>query len=541
MVFMRHLFSSPSKTTHMRYLGYVGLVLLSGCAVKPEAISQAEYINRAKADISTIHARYVPATKPVTLSEAIARGLKYNFDAEMAKMEINLQQKQANLALYQLMPKLAADAGYNWRNNYNAAASVDVVTGQPSLTPSYSEERIHTTADLSFSWNLLDAGISYFQAKQQGYRALVAVERRRKAIEGIIKTIQQAYLKAVTAERVLPLLDPLLVRAEKALDASRASTADNLQPAMQALDFQQNMLQVIGQIRRMRTELSAAKLQLAALINVPDVENLKLADTDTAFNPVVKKVDIRKLEEMSLAMRPELREAMYQEKIDRQDVYKEMVKMMPGVGVLASLNTDSNRYLYNNNWSQVGINATWNLLNVIQGPQAISAARTSAAITRTRRLALGVAVMTQVNLSYVEYFATLDDYKTANDIHMVQQKIRKASIDATNANIQSEAESVRRDLAAMVALLQREQAISQAHSSLINLYSAVGADLVPPNADLDELPAMTANINRAIAGWWAGKLPEPVSMAPATVMKQAPAKAVWAKFVPVYPTEKGYK
>ena len=51
--------------------------------------------------------------------------------------------------------------------------------------------------------------MSYFQARQQGYRALVAVERRRKVIDGIVKGVQDAFWKAAIADRLLPRLDPV--------------------------------------------------------------------------------------------------------------------------------------------------------------------------------------------------------------------------------------------------------------------------------------------------------------------------------------------
>src|SRR6185312_2595042 len=98
-----------------------------------------------------------------------------------------LQERQIDLAMAQMLPRLAASAGYNWRNRPNAAESINVVTRQPSLFFSYSEEPEHASASLYFSWNALDVGVGFFQARQQGYRALVAVERRRRVINNIIK------------------------------------------------------------------------------------------------------------------------------------------------------------------------------------------------------------------------------------------------------------------------------------------------------------------------------------------------------------------
>ena len=454
--------------------------LLGACTMTPQPITQAEHFERAQQDYKALYANYAPLTEPLTLSNAIARSLKYNYDAQLAKTEMTLQERQLDLAMAQMLPRVAANAGYNWRSNDNAAESVSELTKQQSLQYSFSEEPIHSTAGLELSWNMLDLGVSYFQAKQQGYRTFVAVERRRKVIDGIVKGVQEAYWKAVAADRLLPRLNPLLADAERILAASREASAKKLEPPLQALDFQQNMLQVIGQLKHMQTDLNSARVQLAALIAVPIDAPFTLAGMDVALQPPAGPVDPRKLEALGLALRPELREEAYQEKIDQQDVYKEMIKMMPGIGLLGSINYDTNKYLFNPSWGQLGAQVTFNLVNLIEGPKAIEAAETSVEVSHTRRLALSVAVLTQINLSYQEYLAASADLGIAKQSDDVEQQIHVASNNASAAKTQSDADRVRRELATMVAELGYDRSIAQVHTALVNLYTAVGVDLVPP-------------------------------------------------------------
>lgn len=53
------------------------------------------------------------------------------------------------------------------RNNDLASSSRSVLTGRQSLEPSTSQDRRRATADLTASWNVLDFGVSYYQAQQQ--------------------------------------------------------------------------------------------------------------------------------------------------------------------------------------------------------------------------------------------------------------------------------------------------------------------------------------------------------------------------------------
>jgi len=281
------------------------------------------------------------------------------------------------------------------------------------------------------------------------------------------------------------------------------------------------MLSVVGQLEHMRTDLNTARVQLASLINVPSDTPIQFAPMDLDMAAPTSRIDPQKLEALGLAMRPELREEAYQEKIDQQDVYKEIVKMLPGVGILGSLNYDSNRYLYNPNWAQLGVNATFNLVNLIEGPKAIAAAKTSVEVSYQRRLALSVAVLTQVNLSYQDYLASAQDLDIAKQIDEVEQKIRVASANASRAQEESEADRVRRELASMVSEFTYDRAIAQVHTALTNLYTSVGVDLVPPNAETDDLPTLSRRVKSAIAGWEAGQLPELAMAMPAPAAAQA--------------------
>jgi outer membrane protein TolC len=505
----------PAASLRVAGLTLLSAAVLSACAIKPEPITQAEHFQRAQDDYKTLYSTYVPLTHPLTLSDAISRALKYNYNARLAKTEQTLQDRQLDLAMAQMLPRLAANAGYTWRNNDNAAESVSEITRQRSLEYSFSEQPSHATASLELSWNLLDLGVSYFQAKQQGFRTYAAVERRRKVIDDIVKSTQEAYWKAVAADRLLPRLKPLLAEADKMLENSREASRQKLVPQLQGLDYQQNMLSVVGQLRRMQTDLNTARVQLASLIDVPTDVPIEFAPMDLDYATSATQVDPRKLEALGLAMRPELREEAYQEKIDQQDVYKEIVKMMPGVGVLGSLNYDSNKYLYNPNWAQLGVNATFNLVNLIEGPKAISAAKASVEVSRQRRLALSVAVLTQINLSYQEYLAAVEDLDIAKQINDVEQQIRVASANEAQAQAESEADRIRRDLASMVAEFSYDRTIAQVHTALTNLYTSVGVDLVPPSADTDDLGKLSERVKAAIAGWEAGQLPDVAMALPA--------------------------
>ena len=512
-------------TTVVSLLASMATLLVADCGtLMPKPMSLEENVTRARADRKVIEAKYVPLNGPLSLSEAIARSLKYNYDAQLAKTEITMQEKQIDLALAQMLPRLAAGAGYDARTTYNAAQSIDVFTQQQSLTYSYSQQPQFTTADLTLTWNALDLGLSYFQARQQTFRALIAVERRRKVIDNIVRSTATAYWRAVTASQLLPRIEPMLKTARETLTASRAVSAQNLQAPLALLDFQQNMVIVLSELERIRNDLTAAHIELATLINVPSDARLTFSsalaqDVEPQFG-----LNNHQLENIGLILRPELRIEAYQKKIDQQDVYKEILKMLPGIGMIGGFNYNSNTLLYTNTWGEIGIRATFNLFNMIQGPRAIAVAKQAVDLAEERRIALSVAILSQINLAVQEYANSLDTLKTAKDVDQVGVQIGRVADSVSMAGAQSETDRIRRQLTVLTTRIARDRAQVRVLSSLATIYSATGMDLVPAGAELQDLPALTAQVDQAIARWQAGQLPElPAAAAPAAAAPVAAA------------------
>jgi hypothetical protein len=118
-----------------------------------------------------------------------------------------------------------------------------------------------------------------------------------------------------------------------------------------------------------------------------------------------------------------------------------------------------------------------------------------------------VALLSQINLSVQEYTNALETYKTAEQIDGVGQQISRVADNVTLAGAQSEADRIRRQLTVLTTRVNRDKALARVHTSLAGIYSAVGNDLVPAGAELDDLPALTRLVEQTIQGWQVGNLP----------------------------------
>ena len=152
---------------------------ISGCAVTSQPIERSASEQRAQSDLHSMFKDQEPLSGPLTLHEAMARAVKYNLEGRLKVMEEALAQRQVDLATFDMLPRMALSAGYAGRDNISASSSESVQTGTQSLEPSTSQDRNRQVADLTMVWNVLDFGVSYISAKQQGDQRLIVQERRR--------------------------------------------------------------------------------------------------------------------------------------------------------------------------------------------------------------------------------------------------------------------------------------------------------------------------------------------------------------------------
>ncbi|RTK95916.1 MAG: TolC family protein [Lysobacterales bacterium] len=508
----------------------LALALTAGCTIRPEPLSDDEHRARVAEDRKAIASEFVPVSAPLTLPEAIARALKYNYENRLALMESVLQDRQLSVANFAMLPRLAVNAGYSARDNDLASVSQDVYPERHPRENNYqtSNDRAHHFADLTFTWNLLDFGVGYYQARQQADRVLVARERRRKVVNNIVKEVTAAYWRAATAERLLPQVRPVLARAEQALRASRSIEQDQLQPLIPTLEYRRNLLQVVGQLRKLAADLEVSKAQLAGLINVPAGAPLPIAvPTRSEALPGAMQASLEQLETVGLHYRPDLREEAYQARIDRLGVRKEMIRLLPGLSLLGSTSYDSNSYLLNRTWAEAGVRATWNLVNLAAGPSTIDAAEAQVEVDLWRRRALSIAAIVQINVAWQQYRRALDGYDSADALNDIEGKLLRAVANAETAEAQSGFDRIRRELSALSAQLDRDRALAELYAALANVYVSVGIDPYDGPIDGVELPEMTRTVAANLALWRAGRLPEAALKAAteAAVPPAAPATA----------------
>lgn len=478
---------------------------ISGCAVTSQPIERSVSEQRAQSDLQSMFKDQEPLSGPLTLHEAMARAVKYNLEGRLKVMEEALAQRQVDLATFDMLPRMALSAGYAGRDNISASSSESVQTGTESLEPSTSQDRNRRVADLTMVWNVLDFGVSYISAKQQGDQRLIVQERRRKVVHTITQDVRSAYWRAVAADRLLTQIDSLMARVDQARSNSQRLSEQRIGDPIQALSYQRALIEATRQLEEQRRALSLAKTELATLINLPMGSDLSLAASSDYPVPELK-VDLDRLSQEALANRPELREQDYQARISAAETRKAMLRLLPGLEFSAGGHYDSNSFLVNQSWADYGVKVTWNLFNVLSAPASIDVAKAGQEVADARRQAMSMAVLAQLYVANANFNEAQRQFQTSQQLAELDSQIADQMRNRYKAQGIGELELIQGELNALQADLRRDLAYAELRNSYGQLFASVGLDPLPGTLPSTQLQDIAKALADSESRWQQGQL-----------------------------------
>jgi outer membrane protein TolC len=473
-------------------------LLLGACsAMKPHVYTEEENRQRIVRDQAQMYADQEPVTAPITFYEAAARALKYNLDYRLKLMESALSSDLRDVSSHEMLPRLVASAGYAGRNNDSGGTSIGIQDREESLRASTSEERYRELYGLGLSWSLLDFGVAYYRTQQKSDQILMAEERRRKVAQNVLQDVRNAYWRAVGAQRLMPQVDRLLVRTHQALLSAREAESKGLLPRQEVLAYQRALLDSIYLLTVRRQDLEFAQAELSALMSLPPGSKLVLADQAEQPLPELKQ-DINRLEQLSLENRPEIMEEWYRKRVNENDLKIAKAQLWPNVSLDFGYKYDSNKFLYNSHWTETGLQVSLNLLRLLQLPSLNNATESQAKTDDMRRVALSMAILTQVRVGTLRYQLARQEVEFADQSLRVDQSLLDYAQAARNTSYGSELELIRAEGRYLLSRYQREAAYSSAQAAWGRLYNSIGLDILPEQIEKHDIPTLAREIQRTL-------------------------------------------
>lgn len=479
----------------------MGVALLTGCAsIQPVPLTQAA-MNPA-ADRQALRKDVEPITAPLTLDEAMARALKYNAERRARMMEEALALGQLDVAQFDMLPRLMAQAGYSWRNNDRTSQSRNPITGDVSTIGFISSDRERINQGLEFSWSLLDIGMGYYGSRQQADRVLIASEKRRKSMHLLMQDVRTAFWRAASAQLLRDDVTKTIALAEEALADARKAEAERVRNPLDALRYQRQLQENLRLLESISQELSSAQVELAALINAPIGQPIPIAEgTVKNIGTQALDVPVQRLEETALTHNPDLREQSYNSRIAREEVRRTLVRLFPNLSLNYAIKYDSDRYLVNNNWQEAGLQLSFNLFNLATGPTQVKLAEAGVALADQRRVATHLAVITQLHLARLNLANARGQFERADAIYATDSKIAEISRNRQAAQAQSKLDMVSNETAAILSLLRRYQALALVQTAESRLLATLGLEPEIGSTGQLSLKELTEQLRRSPPAW----------------------------------------
>lgn len=491
----------------------IAVALLAGCSVVPKSHEMSDVLAAVDQgrQVLSLQEQEQTIIGVITLQEAMARALTYNRERRVQAMEAAIASTDLDMATFDMLPALAASAGYRKRSNLSPAASgaYDEATNQVDFVDAYSvsADTAGVTGDVTLSWNALDFGLSYVRAQQNADRVLIARERERRAVHNLILDVRYQYWRAASAQSLLQRVEPMLQRVQSALKDSRTAETKRLQNPIDALTYQRELLEARRTLEAIQRDLQDARTSLATLMGLTPGTTFRVADIATSGYEVLDvRIDIDSLEVSALARRPELMEARYNNRISAQEARATLLRLMPNINIRYGRNYDDSPYLYFNEWSQLGVNLSANLLNVFKIPSTQRWGNNAEAVSKERELAVMASVMAQVHLSSIAYQQSREEFTTATEYYSVVNRIAEQLRMKRQANASSELNLIREELNELVAQLRRDVAYAQLQASYGRIFSTAGLDPLPEHIEDTSLVALGEALHRQFERWKHGEI-----------------------------------
>lgn len=476
-------------------------LFLAGCgSLAPVPFKADEISERAAQDRLQMYADQEPINGPLTFHEAAARALKYNLDYRLKLMESALSRSLHDVSSHEMLPRLVAGAGYVYRSNESGGSSIGIIDREESLRPSTSQERERTLANLSFSWNALDFGVSYYRAQQKADQVLMAEERRRKVVQNVLQDVRNSYWRALGAQKLIGRVDSLLERVNTALANAKEVEKKGLMPRAQVLSYQRALLDAVSLLTLRRQDLELARAELNALMSVAPGATVTLADEKEFALPGLP-ANIEALELMAMEKRPEIMEEWYRKRVTENDIKAAKAMLWPNISIDLGPQYDSNRFNYHSSWVDAGVRVSWNILRLTQLPALQRAHEHQNKTDDMRRMALSMAVLTQVRVGVQRYGLSLAELKFAEESLRVDQSLFDYAKAASQSRFDSELEVIRSEARALLAEYQRYAAYSNAQAAWGRVYNSVGLDVLPETIDGHDVKTLASALENTMSQW----------------------------------------
>ena len=461
---------------------------LSGCTIPSAQDDIKNRMLNARMDMQTYNSMRPELIAGIDLNKAISLGLTYNLELWLSRQELAIQKELKNSSIAQMLPELTANINNGLRDSHSASNSIGLFSGQEAqnVTYSYSDMKSHTYGGVNLLWNVLDFGVSYYRLKQQHNRTIHALHEIRRIRQKLAYDIAQAYWRCVTLELVVNRGKSLKAELTAEINAIEESQVRGRLAESAAIERRYPLKTQLIKLADYSAMYQSARLRLAQLMGLPIGAEFSLSYRIDEDFPVNLNLD--NLETTALNRRPELFQEDLQEAITHDEAKATILGMLPSPQMFINPSADDNKFLYYNSWLSAGLNVSWNLLDI---PNKIFKTRSEYQridFIRKKRLALAVAIITQLRIAAIEYDFAVNRYRNLKDLAQDSEQIISNTEKAAKAGKGKKSMVIMKKLAALRDYAATMDAYNQVMIARAKVQNSIGADPVADGSLSTDIP-----------------------------------------------------
>lgn len=411
--------------------------------------------------------------KPIDMYMTIALALKYNYTGRVIRYQESLLK--AGKSAYAQLPDIASKAGY--------------------INTNYSD----ASPDLKVAWNLLDISTLYYMNHDQLFKQNVSVEISRKVIQNIMQEARVLYWKAITAQRLLPVIDSTIEYMTLEVDEMNAEAKDLAKngemPDTKALVKKRDYMEAVQKLSDLKRDMETAHERLASIMGLHPATEFTLVGKEYGnFALPEMKSELGKLEWLALTNRPELK---VHDLLTTSDNLQIIIDNFRNDDAGSYMN---NQQAYNKKWCHDANQTAMTVYEQVRNTDE----QTLATLRRQRMTSL---ILNQVYIAWARYTSATEDYQIAMEIAGTSENIAE---DITAAKGTKSSKSKLEAARAIADETKASLAYVDLQDALGALYATIGLDAVPYYM-LNESPATIAlNLRATLEKWRKGEFsPEP--------------------------------
>ncbi|MBF0357365.1 MAG: TolC family protein [Magnetococcales bacterium] len=435
-----------------------------GCSAKPGPLLLQEQNQQINFDMAADPYHPLVPIHYITIDDAMAHAIKFNLDHRVKIMDQTISRGFDSISSYRLLADLASSAGYMEQDK----------TENRQLKPYFGS--------LVNSWNILDLGISYINARQQDDPVMKAAELQRKAAHKLLSDVRSAFWRGKAEERLSKAINLLKIELDKSPADYIQINSEQTPTPSDSLNHRTKLLETLQKLQLLQKQVAGARDKLAKLMGLESSGKFVLVEQKEGDPIKLQQLPaVEILENYALQHRPELVVKGNKRQIQAYETRKAAMRLFPGLDFAKAANIDTNEPYANNRWSELGVTVTWRVLNLLETPAATPFALNRVKTNSLNRAALNISVLVQLHVALRNLIESRGAYDLAEKLYSTKEQLYNLAKTEQQTETANEFELISRNSEKILYLSHRDLAFAKLQNAAGDFLISLGWEIIPKN------------------------------------------------------------